>query len=60
MNGRSTGLLAGMLLGFAAFLGGFVAFLLVATLGAVGWALGSLTDGDGAFRVRGLFERERR
>jgi hypothetical protein len=40
------GLLTGMALGFAAYFGGFVAFLLVAALGAVGLVVGLLLEGD--------------
>ncbi|NYI03313.1 hypothetical protein FHU37_000256 [Allostreptomyces psammosilenae] len=35
-----------MALGFAAYFGGFAAFLLVAALGAVGFAAGWLLRGD--------------
>ncbi|MDT3396567.1 hypothetical protein RKE29_07915 [Streptomyces sp. B1866] len=40
------GLAAGMALGFAAYFGGFGAFLLVAALGAVGFVAGRFLDGD--------------
>ncbi|MDT0310080.1 hypothetical protein RM780_24445 [Streptomyces sp. DSM 44917] len=40
------GLLAGMALGFAAYFGGFAAFLLVAALGAIGFVVGRFADGD--------------
>ncbi|MFD6420347.1 hypothetical protein [Streptomyces sp. NPDC060194] len=40
------GLLAGMGLGFAAYFGGFGAFLLVAALGAIGYLVGRYVDGD--------------
>ncbi|TDC63448.1 hypothetical protein [Streptomyces hainanensis] len=40
------GLAAGMALGFAAWFGGFAAFLLVGALGAVGFCLGRLAEGD--------------
>ncbi|MFH8872533.1 hypothetical protein [Streptomyces griseus] len=38
------GTAAGMALGFAAWFGGFGAFLVVASLGAVGWFAGHLVD----------------
>lgn len=40
------GMIAGMALGFAGYFGGFGAFLLVAALGAVGFVVGSLLEGD--------------
>ncbi|MGW3915722.1 hypothetical protein ACWEBX_29970 [Streptomyces sp. NPDC005070] len=46
------GMIAGMALGFAGYFGGFGAFLLVAALGAVGFVVGRLLEGDldiGAF-----------
>ncbi|MER7760069.1 hypothetical protein [Streptomyces sp. NPDC097619] len=46
MTMAQTGLLAGMALGFAAYFGGFGAFLLVAALGAIGFVLGRFFDGD--------------
>ncbi|MEV7729389.1 hypothetical protein AB0P15_32435 [Streptomyces sp. NPDC087917] len=46
MNGATVGLLAGMALGFAAFFGGFWAFLLVAFLGLVGLIVGRMLQGD--------------
>ncbi|MBU7599192.1 hypothetical protein JGS22_016630 [Streptomyces sp. P38-E01] len=47
MNKASTGLMTGMALGFAGWFGGFVAFLLVGALGALGWLVGRALD-DGA------------
>ncbi|WP_371627597.1 hypothetical protein OG245_36345 [Streptomyces sp. NBC_01116] len=38
------GAAAGMALGFAGWFGGFGAFLVVASLGAVGWLAGHLVD----------------
>ncbi|MFI1248758.1 hypothetical protein ACH4TY_18965 [Streptomyces anulatus] len=38
------GAAAGMALGFAGWFGGFGAFLVVASLGAVGWFAGHLVD----------------
>ncbi|WP_030988388.1 hypothetical protein [Streptomyces sp. NRRL S-1813] len=46
MNMALAGLLAGMALGFAGYFGGFGAFVLVAALGAVGFVVGRLLDGD--------------
>ncbi|RKE21802.1 hypothetical protein [Streptomyces sp. TLI_171] len=46
MNLALVGLLAGMALGFAGYFGGFAAFLLVAVLGAVGFVVGRLIEGD--------------
>ncbi|MEU8775244.1 hypothetical protein [Streptomyces sp. NPDC048606] len=46
MSMAVAGLLAGMALGFAGYFGGFGAFLLVAALGAVGFVVGRLLDGD--------------
>ncbi|MUT93290.1 hypothetical protein [Streptomyces sp. Z38] len=40
------GMSAGMALGFAGYFGGFGAFLLVAALGAVGFVVGRLLEGD--------------
>ncbi|MFD3875656.1 hypothetical protein [Streptomyces sp. NPDC058623] len=46
MSTATVGLLAGMALGFAAYFGGFWAFLLVAALGAVGLVVGRILQGD--------------
>ncbi|MCX5210185.1 hypothetical protein OG689_12945 [Kitasatospora sp. NBC_00240] len=46
MNLAIVGLVAGMALGFAGYFGGFAAFLLVAVLGAVGFVVGRLLEGD--------------
>ncbi|MBT2423898.1 hypothetical protein J7F01_30860 [Streptomyces sp. ISL-22] len=46
MNMAVVGLIAGMVLGFAGYFGGFGAFLLVAALGAVGFVAGRFADGD--------------
>ncbi|GAA3856995.1 hypothetical protein [Streptomyces lannensis] len=40
------GMIAGMVLGFAGYFGGFGAFLLVAALGAVGFVVGRFLEGD--------------
>jgi hypothetical protein len=54
-------MIAGMALGFAGYFGGFGAFLLVAALGAVGWAAGAwLQDDDRGDSLRLLLERSRR
>ncbi len=64
MSRASVGLLAGMALGFAAYFGGFGAFLLVAALGALGFLIGRYADGDldvgDLFRGRGESRGERR
>ncbi|MEU9418110.1 MULTISPECIES: hypothetical protein [unclassified Streptomyces] len=46
MSAATVGLLAGMALGFAAFFGGFWAFLLVAFLGLLGLVIGRMVQGD--------------
>ncbi|MFJ4680129.1 MULTISPECIES: hypothetical protein [Kitasatospora] len=46
MNLALMGLLTGMALGFAGYFGGFGAFLLVAVLGALGFVVGRLIEGD--------------
>ncbi|MFG2355588.1 hypothetical protein [Streptomyces sp. NPDC048521] len=57
MNMAMIGMVAGMALGFAGYFGGFGAFLLVAALGAVGFVVGRLLEGDWElddfFRTRG-------
>ena len=40
------GMVAGMALGFAGYFGGFGAFLLVGAMGAVGFVVGRILDGD--------------
>ncbi|MGJ5750607.1 hypothetical protein FB563_5089 [Streptomyces puniciscabiei] len=63
MSMAMVGMIAGMALGFAGYFGGFGAFLLVAALGAVGFVVGRLAEGDlepgDFFRIRGD-RRERR
>ncbi|MDT0321568.1 hypothetical protein E1265_34705 [Streptomyces sp. 8K308] len=58
------GMIAGMALGFAGYFGGFGAFLLVASLGAIGFVAGRFADGDlepgDFFRVRDRGEDRRR
>ena len=56
------GLLVGMALGFAGYFGGFAAFLLVAALGAVGFVVGRLLEGDIEFGdfVRSTKVRDRK
>lgn len=46
MSMAVVGMVAGMALGFAGYFGGFWAFLLVAALGAVGFVVGRLLEGD--------------
>ncbi|MEU3529998.1 MULTISPECIES: hypothetical protein [Streptomyces] len=46
MSTAMIGMIAGMALGFAGYFGGFGAFLLVAALGAVGFVVGRLAEGD--------------
>lgn len=62
MSMAVAGLLAGMALGFAGYFGGFGAFLLVAALGAVGFAAGRFLDGGlepgDIFRGRGHGDRQ--
>ncbi|MFP3990416.1 hypothetical protein U9R90_23725 [Streptomyces sp. E11-3] len=64
MSMAVVGLLAGMGLGFAAYFGGFGAFLLVAALGALGFLVGRYVDGDlepgDLFRGRGDTRGDRR
>ncbi|WP_130799932.1 hypothetical protein [Streptomyces otsuchiensis] len=50
MNTSEIGLLSGMALGFAAYFGGFVAFLLVTAMGTIGLVVGRLAEGDMEFR----------
>ncbi|PPK65106.1 hypothetical protein V5P93_004154 [Actinokineospora auranticolor] len=45
MNSTTTGVLAGIALGFAAAFGGFGAFILVLVLGAAGFVVGRVLDG---------------
>lgn len=63
MNMAVVGLLAGMALGFAGYFGGFGAFVLVAALGAVGFVVGRIVDGDlepgDFFRSRDRDDRRR-
>ncbi|MEU6244680.1 hypothetical protein [Streptomyces sp. NPDC047024] len=46
MSMAVAGMIAGLALGFAGYFGGFGAFLLVAALGAVGFVVGRVLDGD--------------
>ncbi|MGW7196500.1 hypothetical protein [Streptomyces chryseus] len=46
MSRSLVGLMAGMALGFAAYFGGFWAFLLVLGLGVAGLVAGRLVEGD--------------
>ncbi|MGY0020989.1 hypothetical protein [Streptomyces sp. cg35] len=50
-----------MALAFAGYFGGFGAFLLVAALGAIGYAVGYWLDGGGRIEdVPNMFSRSRR
>ncbi|MBV2352914.1 hypothetical protein KUM39_00830 [Streptomyces sp. J2-1] len=62
MLSRATvGMFAGMALAFAGYFGGFVAFLLVAVLGAVGYGVGAWLDrGGDTHDLREMFDRGRR
>ncbi|WP_158854181.1 hypothetical protein [Streptomyces sp. NRRL F-5650] len=61
MSTPVVGMAAGMTLAFAGYFGGFGAFLLVAALGGLGWALGRwVEDGGGVQDVRDAFGRSRR
>ncbi|GHB29933.1 hypothetical protein GCM10010331_15370 [Streptomyces xanthochromogenes] len=61
MSRSFIGMVAGIALAFAAYFGGFVAFVLVAVLGAAGYAVGAWLDGGGrAIELREMFERNRR
>ncbi|MEU7818802.1 hypothetical protein [Pseudonocardia sp. NPDC049154] len=57
MTATQTGLLAGLLLGLAAAFGGFVAFVIVLVLGAIGLAVGRFLDGE--LDLSGVFGRAR-
>lgn len=46
MSRSTLGLLVGLALGFAAILGGFGGMLLVALIGAIGFAAGKALDGE--------------
>lgn len=61
MSTPFVGMIAGMALAFAGYFGGFGAFLLVAALGGLGWALGRWVENGGGVRdVRDAFEWSRR
>ena len=61
MNTPFVGMIAGMALAFAGWFGGFGAFLLVAALGGLGWAVGRWYERSGTVQgVRDAFERSRR
>ncbi len=46
MTTSSLGLIAGLLLGVAAAAGGFTGFLIALVLGAIGYVIGGVRDGD--------------
>ncbi|MCO7218346.1 hypothetical protein [Klenkia sp. PcliD-1-E] len=46
MRTSTLGLIVGLVLGLAGAFGGFGAFVLVAVLGAIGFAVGSVLDGQ--------------
>ncbi|TCK24910.1 hypothetical protein [Pseudonocardia endophytica] len=46
MNSTQIGLLAGLLLGVAGAVGGFVAFIITLVLGAAGLIVGRVLDGE--------------
>jgi hypothetical protein len=46
MNATTLGLLAGLILGLAAVIGGFSGFLLTLVLGAIGLLVGRVLDGE--------------
>lgn len=46
MTNSQIGLLAGLILGLAGALGGFIAFLIVLVLGALGLGVGRFLDGQ--------------
>ena len=61
MSTPFVGMIAGMALAFAGWFGGFGAFLLVAALGGLGWAVGRWFERGGTVQdVRDAFERNRR
>ncbi|MEU4153538.1 MULTISPECIES: hypothetical protein [unclassified Streptomyces] len=61
MDRALMGMIAGLALAFAGWFGGFGAFVLVAALGALGWAVGHWVDGGGRARdLRDTFQRGRR
>ncbi|CAM01177.1 hypothetical protein A8924_2264 [Saccharopolyspora erythraea NRRL 2338] len=46
MNATQTGLLAGLILGTAAAVGGFAGFLIALAVGAIGLVVGRVLDGE--------------
>jgi hypothetical protein len=46
MNATHTGLLAGLILGAAAAIGGFSALLIALLLGVIGFVVGRVLDGE--------------
>ncbi|MFE2478040.1 hypothetical protein [Streptomyces sp. NPDC059389] len=61
MSRAFIGMIVGMALAFAGYFGGFGAFLLVAALGAAGYAAGSWLDTGGLpHGLREMLDRSRR
>lgn len=46
MNATQTGLIAGLILGIAAAVGGFTAFLIALAVGVIGLVIGRIFDGE--------------
>ncbi|MFF3014736.1 hypothetical protein [Streptomyces sp. NPDC057939] len=61
MSRAFIGMFTGMALAFAGYFGGFAAFVLVAALGTIGFAVGAWLDGGGQpHELRAMFDRSRR
>lgn len=58
MTTSSLGLIAGLLLAIAAAAGGFTGFLLAVLLGAIGYVIGGVRDGE--IDLNALFSGRRR
>ncbi|GAA2341097.1 hypothetical protein GCM10009854_16930 [Saccharopolyspora halophila] len=56
MNATQTGLLAGLILGTAAAIGGFSSFLIALLVGVVGLVIGRVLDGE--LEIGDLFGRQ--
>lgn len=46
MNATQTGLIAGLILGTAGAIGGLLGFLVALVIGALGFVIGRMLDGD--------------